>query len=222
VIWVVQFICEKYSAFPVGQIISTSSPVPRSSRGAFRDRHGRRARDAVDAICAFDEWRGRGRRSRVVLTPRRWRSSGDNACALRLRWWQTSPVTKESTKETVKTIARGMPGDFRRDRGDYARVLPTHCTRGRGRIGRPAFPAPSDWRGRKIYAGLGFEGAAGRWRHAYRVPDAVQHRLVMHRRAGTHLASGTNRSRFCEAALHAASRPGHEEGACCLVWLFEN
>ena len=26
------------------------------------------------------------------------------------RWWQTSPVTKESTKETVKTIARGMPG----------------------------------------------------------------------------------------------------------------
>jgi len=28
------------------------------------------------------------------------------------RWrWQTSPVTGESTKETVKTIARGMPGD---------------------------------------------------------------------------------------------------------------
>jgi hypothetical protein len=36
-------------------------------------------------------------------------SSGDNACALRLRWWQESPVTKESAKETVKTIARGMP-----------------------------------------------------------------------------------------------------------------
>ena len=26
------------------------------------------------------------------------------------RGWQTSPVTRESTKETVKTIARGMPG----------------------------------------------------------------------------------------------------------------
>src|ERR1700679_2434221 len=26
------------------------------------------------------------------------------------RWWQESPVTKESTEETVKTIARGMPG----------------------------------------------------------------------------------------------------------------
>src|ERR1700722_1902431 len=37
--------------------------------------------------------------------------SGDNACALRLRWWQKSPVTKESPKETVKTIAQGMPGD---------------------------------------------------------------------------------------------------------------
>src|ERR1019366_6664195 len=37
-----------------------------------------------------------------------------------------------------------MPGDFRCDRGDYTRVLPTHCTRGCGRIGRPAFPAPSD------------------------------------------------------------------------------
>ena len=42
---------------------------------------------------------------------------------VRRRRWQESPVAGESTKETVKTIARGMPGDFRRDRGDYARVL---------------------------------------------------------------------------------------------------
>src|SRR5205814_8779006 len=27
------------------------------------------------------------------------------------RRWQTSPVTGKSTKETVKTIARGMPGE---------------------------------------------------------------------------------------------------------------
>src|SRR6266487_6983461 len=39
------------------------------------------------------------------------------------RRWQNSMVTEESTKEAVKTIARGMPGDFRCDRGDYARVL---------------------------------------------------------------------------------------------------
>src|SRR5258708_1509516 len=45
-------------------------PVPH--RGAFRDRHGRRRRDAVDAASAIDEQRLSGRRSRVVLTPRRW------------------------------------------------------------------------------------------------------------------------------------------------------
>src|SRR5437868_12158435 len=39
------------------------------------------------------------------------------------RRWQTSPVTGKSTKETVKTIARGMPGGTRCDRGDYARML---------------------------------------------------------------------------------------------------
>src|SRR5205823_9605725 len=39
------------------------------------------------------------------------------------RRWQTSPVTGKSTKETVKTIARGMPGLVRCDRGDYARML---------------------------------------------------------------------------------------------------
>ena len=40
----------------------------------------------------------RGRRSRVVLTPRRWRQVGDDACASRWRWWQQSPVTRESAK----------------------------------------------------------------------------------------------------------------------------
>jgi hypothetical protein len=44
----------------------------------------------------------------VVLTPRRWRQVGGNN--FRRRWWQTSPVTKESAKETVKTIAQGRPG----------------------------------------------------------------------------------------------------------------
>src|ERR1700730_10412514 len=48
---------------------------PASSRGAFRDRHGRRARDAVDALATQDERRFGGRRSRVVLTPRRWRQA---------------------------------------------------------------------------------------------------------------------------------------------------
>jgi len=52
-------------------------PVPTG--GAYRDRHGRWARDAMAADGAEDEGAGRGRRSRVVLTPRRWREVDDNA-----------------------------------------------------------------------------------------------------------------------------------------------
>src|SRR6266404_1997434 len=36
---------------------------------------------------------------------------------------------------------------------------------------------------------------------------------MMRCRTGTHLFRGTNGSRFCEAALHAASRLGHEEAS---------
>jgi hypothetical protein len=46
---------------------------PGPHRGAFRDRHGRKAGDAMDAGGAKDEGATCGRRSRVVLTPRRWR-----------------------------------------------------------------------------------------------------------------------------------------------------
>jgi hypothetical protein len=61
----------------------------------------------MDAGITTDERGPGGRRSRVVLTPRRWRQVGDDASASRWRWWQESPVTKESAKETVKTIAQG-------------------------------------------------------------------------------------------------------------------
>jgi hypothetical protein len=71
-----------------------------------------------------------GRRSRVVLTPRRWcQAGGGNSAGDGVN----KPITGESTKETVKTIARGMPGEFRRDRGDYTRVLFILHTRLRAR-----------------------------------------------------------------------------------------
>src|SRR4051794_38850261 len=77
-------------------------------RGAFRDRHERGAgcggRGSVDKTNDA----GCGRRSRVVLTPRRWRQARQ---AIDERRWQKSPVTGESTKEAVKTIARGRPGE---------------------------------------------------------------------------------------------------------------
>jgi hypothetical protein len=47
-------------------------------------------------------------------------------------------VAGKSTKETVKTIARGKPGDFRRNRGDY-RVLTTNA-HGLRVLRAPGFP----------------------------------------------------------------------------------
>ena len=49
-------------------------------------------------------------------------------------------MTGKSTKETVKTIARGMPGVFGVTVVTNARVY--YTTRGCGRTKRPAFPAP--------------------------------------------------------------------------------
>jgi hypothetical protein len=54
-----------------------------------------------------ERWR-RGRRGRVVLSPRRWRQIREDFRVSRMTVTK-SPVTGESTKETVKTIAQGMP-----------------------------------------------------------------------------------------------------------------
>jgi hypothetical protein len=115
--------------------------VPRSKRGALRGRHERWVRDAVDAAAAQDERRCGGRRSRVVLTPRRWCQVPGKQASWG-RQWQESPVAGESTKETVKTTARGMPGVSGVTVVTNARVY-YHTTRGCGRTRRPAFPAPS-------------------------------------------------------------------------------
>jgi hypothetical protein len=94
---------------------------------------------------ALDEWRQSGRRSRVVLTPRRWRQVLEKQ-ASQGRRWQESPVTEESAKETVKTIACGNAGC------SGATVVTNACafyhtTRGCGCNGHPAFPTPSVFRG---------------------------------------------------------------------------
>src|SRR5258708_39674856 len=62
-------------------------------------------------------------------------------------------VAGESTKETVKTIARGKPGDFRRPRGDY-RVLTT-TAHGLRVLRAPGFPCALCFRGTKLLANLG-------------------------------------------------------------------
>jgi hypothetical protein len=105
-IWLVQSHLQKYFCSPRTQITPISAAIPPHLRGVSRSSR------TLGAGCdgredAADEQRMRGRRSRVVLTPRRWRQAGG---VIRRRRWQTSPVTEESTKETVKTIACGNAG----------------------------------------------------------------------------------------------------------------
>ena len=69
---------QKYFLSRLTQITSIIRAIPSHMRGVSRSSRTLE-RDAVDAGGAFDERRGRGRRSRVVLTPRRWRQVGGSA-----------------------------------------------------------------------------------------------------------------------------------------------
>ena len=132
-------------ACDVGQITGRFPRVFCPPEGRFAIVTKRGAGDAVDAADARDECTCHGRRSRGVLIPRRWyQACGDRRRPRR----QQARLSGETTKETVKTIARGMP--------DVSGVTVVtclrafyFCTQGYGRNGRPAFPAPSDF-GRDI------------------------------------------------------------------------
>jgi hypothetical protein len=133
----VESLLQKYFASPVGQIISTNSrhPVPLQGRIAIVTDAGWDAVDAAASGVKRDAGRVRlrirersngaltndvasVRRSRVVLTPRRWRQVrgcyvGPTGLRHNVSPWTTvatSPVTGESAKETVKTIACGNAG----------------------------------------------------------------------------------------------------------------
>ncbi len=84
---------------------------PASTRGAYRDRHGRWKRDAVDEKMLKALARRRrhllGRPSRMVLSPRRWGQACEAIFARRR--WLTSPVHRGEYGAAVNTIAQGMP-----------------------------------------------------------------------------------------------------------------
>src|ERR1700692_982725 len=65
------------------------------------------------------------------------------------------PITGESTKETVKTIAQGRPGVSGEPVVTTLVCFVLFCTRGCGCGGHPAFPAPSVLGGDKDRASLG-------------------------------------------------------------------
>jgi hypothetical protein len=77
-LWVQPYL-QKYccSRLPPNQLYIPGRPGP--FRGAYRDRHERWVRDAMDAAARKTKRACSGRRSRVVLTPRRWRQVGDDA-----------------------------------------------------------------------------------------------------------------------------------------------
>jgi hypothetical protein len=79
---------------------------PASTGGAYRDRHGRWMRDAMDALVSPGERDRCGWQSRVVLIPRRWdQVLGDDP--------ETTVATKPGTPRergiSHKTIVQGMP-----------------------------------------------------------------------------------------------------------------
>src|SRR5262249_36059752 len=94
-IWPVQPQAQKYCAFHQGQISSFSVAVPLPARGRFAivtnvgcgmrwTRWHRKTNDA-----------GRGRRSRVVLTPRRWRQVGEDTFRVSLAMVARKPGHQE-------------------------------------------------------------------------------------------------------------------------------
>jgi hypothetical protein len=83
-------------ACDVGQITGTFPRVFCSHEGRFAIVTKRWVEDAVDAAGAPDECTCRGRRSHVVLTPRRWRQISDNALRIALVTVTKSPIAGES------------------------------------------------------------------------------------------------------------------------------
>ena len=107
----------------------------------------------AEAQCA-DERRICGRRSRVVLTPRRWRQVGDD-----------TPYRADEGGKKARSPGRARRKPLKPLRRE-GRILPVKpvvtnscafllCARGCGCIGHPAFPAPSALRGREFLAELG-------------------------------------------------------------------
>jgi hypothetical protein len=105
----VQSSLQKYLDSLLTQITSTSLAIPAHTQGAFRDRHERRAWDAMDAVAPRTNGAFRGRRSRVVLTPRRRRQVGERNFTDDGDKKARSPG--RARNRLLKPSRAGMPGD---------------------------------------------------------------------------------------------------------------
>src|SRR3569832_2112313 len=95
----------------------------------------------MDADSAHDETCEGGRRSRVVLTPRRWRQVGGKCPADDGDNKSRSPG--RARRKPLKLLRAGMPGESGEPvvTNSYAFLF---CMRGCGCIEHPALPTPSD------------------------------------------------------------------------------
>ena len=130
---------------------------PGPHKGAFRDRHGRRVGMRWTPIALLTRALPCGRRSRVVLTPRRWRQVGGGNSTGEGGKKARSPG--RARNKPLKPSRAGMPGD------PGATVVTNACvlllyTRGCGCNGHPAFPTP--FVGRKVLCTTRTYRAAGR------------------------------------------------------------
>jgi hypothetical protein len=128
----------------VGQITATSFGRPAPSRGALRGRHERWCGMRWTLSLREDDAHRCGRRSRVVLTPRRWCQAGRDASASWLAMVATKPGSPgRARRKPLKPFARGKLDRSGRTCGDYARVFFILHARLRVLAKHPAFPAPS-------------------------------------------------------------------------------
>ena len=131
---------QKYSAFQYRRFVRSSGRLA-PTRGTFRDRHERWARDAMDAVASgafFAPDESAAAYGEVVWSWRRDPGVKPMERSKRRRW-QERPLTGESTKETVKPLR----GESRRRSAEpvvtmLVRVL---CLRTRLRVHpAPVFP----------------------------------------------------------------------------------
>jgi hypothetical protein len=163
----------------------------------------------VDAACQRTNDIACGRRSRVVLTPRRWRQVLEKQASCRLLGDDGGKKARSpgrARNKPLKPSRAGMPGD------PGATVVTNacafyHCARGCGCIGHPAFPTPSLGEGVTHNSGAMRSGNA---ETCLRSPDAAQHAAL---RRDALLIRGPCSAPMVPAlrciVKNAAPRPGH-------------
>jgi hypothetical protein len=114
---------------------------PGPHKGAFRDRHERRVGMRWTRVARLTSALSCGRRSRVVLTPRRWRQVGGRDSAGDGGKKARSP--RRARNKLLKPSRAGMPGDPGELVVTNARVLTTFAHAATGATGTRHSPLPS-------------------------------------------------------------------------------